>query len=247
MRRSTSRWIVGIAVGGMVHIGIFWGLPFLVPTKEESRPKNHKDGAKVAYIGSDTGDLSLIMKQQIELFDPKPLMQPTIWNTANIDRVEAYGVADLEIFWDYQPIYASEDGAFVSAFGNTWNRAGSAKTEMLGFPFQVTRQFGRVAFETPRFDREGIELEIVRMRDGEVVFEEAYYNSVAKEILEMPGNWGIASFIVQVVDSFLVGRPSTDQSAGNSEADSRLSELAVRELMPKGLLTNGSFHVRIVR
>ncbi len=247
MRRSTSRWVVGVAVGGMVHIGIFWGLAFLAPTKDESRPKNQKIGAKVSYIGSDTGDLSLIMKQQIELFDPKPLMQPTIWNMANFDRVEAYVEADLEIFVDYQPIFGSENGAFVSAFGNTWSPAGSARAELLDFPFQVTRQFGRVAVETPRLDREGIELEIVRMRDGEVVFEEAYYNNVAKEIIEMPGNWGIASFIVQVADSFLVGRPSTDQSAGNLEADSKLSDLAVRELMPKGLLTNGSFQVRIAR
>ncbi len=247
MRRPTSRWIVGVAVGGIVHIGIFWGLAFLAPTKENIGPKEREDSVKVAYIGSDTSDLSLPMKQQIELFDPKPLMQPTEWNTANFDRVEAYVEEDLEIFVDYEAIYGSEEGEFVSAFGNAWSPADSASEVMLDFPFQVTRQLGRVARDNPRLDREGVDLEIVRMRDGETVFEESYYNNVAVEILEIPGDWGLASFLVQIVDSFQVGSPSIDQSVGNSEADSKLSDLIVRELMPKGLLTNGSFHVKLSR
>lgn len=247
MRRSTSRWIVGVAVGGIAHIGIFWGLAILAPEKEEGGRPNRSEGMNVAYIGSDMGDLSLIMKQQIELFDPKPLMQPTIWNTANFDRVAAYVEADLEIFVDYEPIYGSEDGEFVSAFGNTWKPAGSTEDVMLDFPFKVTRQFSRVAIETPRLIREGIDLEVVRMGDGEIVFEETFYTNAAKEILEIPGDWGIASFIVQIVDSFQVGRPFMDQSVGNSDADRKLSDLAARELLPKALLNNGSFHVRVAR
>jgi hypothetical protein len=89
--------------------------------------------------------------------------------------------------------------------------------------------------------RQGVELEVVRMRDGATMFEETFYNNVADEILKIPGSWGIASFIVQVVDSFQVGRPSIDQSAGNSEVDSQLSNLIVLQLLPKGLLTNGFF------
>ncbi len=68
------------------------------------------------------------MQQQIELFDPKPLMQPTPWNTANFDRVGDYVEADLEIFVDYQPIYGSENGEFVSVFGNAWSRPVQPKT-----------------------------------------------------------------------------------------------------------------------
>ena len=247
MRRSTSRWIVGLAVGGILHIGIFWSLALLAPGDVEVGSKKREEAAKVAYIGSDSGDLSLTMQQQIELFDPKPLMQPTPWNTANFDRVGDYVEADLEIFVDYQPIYGSEDGEFVSVFGNTWSPAGSAKETILGFPLQITRQLGRVAAKTQRLAREGVELEVVRMRDGATVFEETFYNNVADEILKIPGSWGIASFIVQVVDSFQVGRPSIDQSAGNSEADSQLSNLIVLQLLPKGLLTNGFFHVKVAR
>ncbi len=247
MRRSTSRWIVGVAVCGILHIGIFWSLALLAPSKDEVGPKERKNTTKVAFIGSGSGDLSLTMKQQIELFDPKPLMQPTVWNTANFDRVGDYVEADLEIFVDYEPIYGSEDGEFVSVFGNTWKPAGSSKDTMLGFPLHTTRQFGRVATDTQRLAREGVDLEIVRMRDGQVIYEDAIYNSVADEILEMPGSWGIASFIVQIVDSFQVGRPSIDQSAGNLEADNELSDLVVSDLLPKGLLTNGFFHVEVAR
>ncbi|HAT60357.1 MAG TPA: hypothetical protein DCS60_06245 [Opitutae bacterium] len=247
MRRSTSRWIVGVAVGGILHIGIFWSLALLVPRDVEVGSKKREEAAKVAYIGSNSGDLSLTMQQQIELFDPKPLMQPTSWNTANFDRVGDYVEADLEIFVDYQPIYGSEDGEFVSVFGNTWSSAGSVEETILGFPLWTTRQIGRVAAKTQRLAREGVELEVVRMRDGTTVFEETFYNNVADEILKIPGSWGIASFIVQVVDSFQVGRPSIDQSTGNSEADSQLSNLIVLQLLPKGLLTNGFFHVKVAR
>ena len=247
MRRSTFRWIVGVALGGILHIGIFWSLALLAPGDIEVGSKEREEAAKVAYIGSDSGDLSLIMQQQIELFDPKPLMQPTPWNTANFDRVGDYVEADLEIFVDYQPIYGSEDGEFVSVFGNTWSPAGSAEETILGFPLQITRQLGRVAANTQRLAREGVELEVVRMRDGATVFEETFYSNAADEILKIPGSWGIASFIVQVVDSFQVGRPSIDQSAGNSEADSQLSNLIVLQLLPKGLLTNGFFHVKVAR
>ncbi len=247
MRRSTSRWVVGVSVGGMVHIGIFWGLVFLEDSNVDEEPVSRQSAAKLAYIGSDTGSLSPIMTQQIELFDPKPLMQPTDWNTANFDRVEAYVEADLEIFVDYQPIYSSEDGAFVPLFGNAWKSAGSPKAALLEFPFEATRQFGRVAIETPKLAGDGVELEVIRMHDGQVVFEGSYYNSVAQEIVALPGNWGIASFVIQVVDSFRVGLPLTDQSVGNLEADRQLSELVLRELLPKGLLNNGSFRVRISR
>lgn len=247
MRRSTSRWIVGVAVGGIAHIGIFWVLVFFgEPSGDTQSPRNEK-GARLAYIGSDTGDLSPIMKQQLELFDPKPLMQPTDWNTANFDRPDAYVEADLEIFVDYEPIYGSEDGAFASAFGNQWTAPRSPKAALLDFPFEATSQFGRVALSLPQLKGEGVELEIVEMDDGTVVFENVYYNSAAQEILEIPGTWGIASFIIQVVDSFQVGLPLIDESVGNLTADGRVSEIVVADLLPKGLLNNGSFRVRISR
>jgi len=236
-----------VAVGGIVHIGIFWGLVFFDNSIEDTQSARNEEGARLAYIGSDKGDLSPIMKQQLELFDPKPLMQPTDWNTANFDRPDAYLEADLEIFVDYQPIYGSEDGAFASAFGNQWTATESPKAALLDFPFDTTSHFGRVALNVPQLEDKGVELEIVEMNDGTVVFEDVFYNNAAREILEIPGSWGIASFIIQVVDSFQVGLPLIDQSVGNLNADGRLSEIVVADLLPKGLLNNGSFRVRISR
>lgn len=246
MKRSTSRWIVGFAVGGIVHIGLFWVLIFLGRPESESLVRHH-EGARLVYMGADDAELSPIMRQQIELFDPKPLMQPTVWNTANFDRVEAYIEADLEIFVDYKPIYGSEEGEFISTFGNPWRPAGTARENVLDYDFDVTRQFGRVALNRTERLSEGIELEVIRMKNGEPVFEEIYYNSVAQEILEFPGSWGIASFIVQIVDSFQVGLPSMDESVGDPEVDRRINDMVVRELLPKGLLGNGSYRVRISR
>ncbi len=247
MRRSTSRWIVGIATGGIVHIGIFWAIVFLDSQPETLTPQR-EDKANIVYVGPDTDDLSPIMRQQIELFDPKPLMQPTEWNTSNFDRVEAYYVEeDLQIFVDYEPIYESEDGDFVTTFGNAWTPADAPAQTALSFPVDATRGVGRVSLKLSSDFEEGVALEVIRMGSGETVFQNTYYNNAALEILGIPGDWGIASFTVLVVDSFLAGLPSIEESSGNPETDRRISELTVRKLLPKGLLDSGAYRVRIAR
>ncbi len=246
MRRSPFRWIVGIAIGGIVHIGLFWVIAFL--DEPADGPLQSSDaGMQLVYIGQESGDISVVMQQQFELFDPKPLIQPTEWNTANFDRVADYVEADLDIFVDYEPIYESADGDFVSAYGNSWQVAGSPAHTVLQFPFEETSQFGRVDVEREGSVREGIELEIVRIRTGEVVYEYAYYNNAAREVIDLSGTWGIASLVVRIEDSFLVGLPLIHQSSGNAETDERISELVVRELLPKGLLNSGSYQVKISR
>lgn len=246
MRRSTSRWIVGVSIAGIVHIGIYWMVGWLSDSNEGVRMRYAK-GANLQFIGSDAEELSSVMREQIMLFDPKPLMMPTRWNGANYEPIDIYATMDSELFPDYAPMFASEGGDFVGPFGNSWNRAGSPRANQLAFPFVVTRQFGRKAFNRARSDREGIGLEVVELSSGRFVFSRDILNNAARSVLEEEEAWESVEFLVQVVDSFHVGAPSTVQSSRFPEIDRMLSELMTKELLPKGLLVNGSYLIRVSR
>ncbi|MDG2255934.1 MAG: hypothetical protein P8L49_13345 [Opitutaceae bacterium] len=246
MQRSTSRWIVGVSAGGIVHIGVFW-MVALVSDSDEANRKRQSKGASLQYIGSDTEELSQVMKEQIMLFDPKPLMKPTQWNWANFERIEDYSNVDSAPFPDYAPLFSSDSGNFVESFGNSWSRAGVPRENQLAFPYVATRQFGREESIRSRSGLEGLGVEIVEVGTGRSVVSKATSVSVGRSVLEVEEAWESVEFLVQVVDSFQVGTPSTVQSSRFPEIDRKLSELMTKELLPKGLLLNGSYLVRISR
>ena len=250
MRRSVSRWIAGIGIAAVVHIAIYWLLVFVErPTTEESvvRPA----GATFRYIGKDQVELLPIMQQQLELFDPKPLVQPTQWNLANsddrFDRIEEFVGDDMDLFVDYESNYGSEEGDFITAFGNSWRSADGADEVFLDFEMDRTKGFGRVARNLQSVEDDSVEMEIVRLKDGSPVLGRSYNNEVSEQIRDLPGTWGTASFVIQVIDSFQVGSPILNQGSGSAEADSRLKGFIETALIPKGELNDGFYTVQISR
>lgn len=246
MQRSTSRWIVGISIGGIVHIGVFW-MVAVVSNSDEVEWTKRPEGATLQYIGSDTEELSQVMKEQIMLFDPKPLMKPTQWNGANFDPLKDYSNAESTPFSDYAPLFSSDSGDFVEPFGNSWSRAGSPRENHLAFPYVATRHFGRENLKRSSSEPAGLELEVVAVGSGRTVFSKDVSINVSRSVLELEEAWESVEFLLQVVDSFQVGTPSTVQSSRFPEIDRKLSELMTKELLPKGLLINGSYLVRISR
>ncbi|MGK0237730.1 MAG: hypothetical protein ACI92G_001190 [Candidatus Pelagisphaera sp.] len=246
MQRSTSRWIVGVSLGGIVHIGVFW-MVAVVSNSDEAERKKRPEGAMLQYIGSDPKELSQVMKEQIMLFDPKPLMKPTQWNGANFERIEGYSKTDSTPFLDYAPQFSSDSGIFFEQFGNSWSPAGSPRENQLAFPSVTTRQFGREDLKRSSSGSVGFELEVVEVGSGRKVFSKDVSLNVARSVLEVEEAWESVEFLLQVVDSFQVGAPSTFQSSKFPEIDRMLSELTTKELLPKGLLINGSYLVRISR
>ena len=79
------------------------------------------EGAVFRYLGKDQVELSPIMQQQLELFDPKPLVQPTQWNLANSDdrfsRIEEFVGDDMDLFIDYLANYGDEKGISFPLLG----------------------------------------------------------------------------------------------------------------------------------
>ena len=246
MRRSTSRWIVGGGIGAIIHIGVFWMVGVFTDS-EEPRRQNQEIGAIFQFIGSDSEELSPIMKEQIVLFDPKPLMKPTRWNGANLDPSDLKEDDSSALFADYYPMFASESGDFVGEFGNSWKPASEPRQVQLDFPVSVTERFGRVAFDGGETRRASVGVEIVEVGSGETVYSRSLYNNEALELMATEEGWESVEFLAQVVDSFVAGTPMTVTSSRFPELDRELGELARRELLPKGLLRNGSYLVRISR
>ena len=250
MKRSASRWLVGICLGAIVHTAIYWAL-ILVERPGLKGSAKRPEGAVFRYLGKDQVELSPIMQQQLELFDPKPLVQPTQWNLANSDdrfnRIEEFVGDDMDLFIDYLANYGDEKGVFVSAFGNSWRPAEDASKVFLGFSIDRTKGFGRRDRNLRSVEDESIELDIVRLNDGETVLDRYYNNEVAQQVRQLPGDWGSASFIVQILDSFQVGLPVTERGSGSPEADARLRLFVETEFIPKGELRDGFYLVQISR
>ncbi len=246
MRRSTSRWIVGVSAGAIIHIGIFWIIGALADSEEVDR-KRRVTGATLQFIGSDTEELSLVMREQIMLFDPKPLMMPTQWNGASFEPNEAYENENSAIFVDYLPMFVSDSGDFVASFGNSWHRAGSPREIQLEFPFVVAKQFGREAANRPQAIREGVGLEVIEVGSGRTVISRDVYSNDAPSVFELEEAWESVEFLLQVMDSFQEGVPLVVQSSRFPDIDRKLGEILTKELLPKGLLGNGSYLVRISR
>ena len=209
------------------------------------------EGAVFRYLGKDQVELSPIMQQQLELFDPKPLVQPTQWNLANSDdrfnRIEEFVEDDMDLFIDYLANYGDEKGDFVSAFGNSWRQAEDASKVFLGFSIDRTKGFGRRDRNLQSVEDESIVLVIVRLFDCVSVLVRSYVNDVARQVRQLPGDWGSASFIVQILDSFQVGLPVTERGSGSLEADARLRSFVETEFIPKGELRDGFYLVQISR
>ena len=120
MKRTASRWLVGICLGAIVHTAIYWA-PILVERPGPKGSENYPKELCFAISERIRVELSPIMQQQLELFDPKPLVQPTQWNLANSDdrfnRIEEFVGDDMDLFIDYLANYGDEKGISFPLLG----------------------------------------------------------------------------------------------------------------------------------
>ena len=127
----------------------------------------------------------------------------------------------MDLFIDYQPNMAMKKGISFRFWEFLATGRGYPKV-FLGFSIDRTKGFGRRDRNLQSIEDESIELDIVRLNDGESVLDRSYGNDVARQVRQLPGDWGSASFIVQILDSFQVGLPVTERGSGSLEADARL-------------------------
>ena len=115
MTRRSSRFIVSLSLAGIFHLGLLWGVVLVWDSDPDRTERISKpQTVEVSYVNSNQ------LTRSFELFDPRPLLIPTEWNYATTQYLRDVLQEEKQIFADYDPMYRSEAGDFVSTFGDRW-------------------------------------------------------------------------------------------------------------------------------
>jgi len=187
-----------------------------------------------------------LVAEQVELFDPRPLLLPTRWNAGSAETIRDFIDEEREIFEDFPPQFRSEDGNFARRYGNRWREMTSVLEAHIEFEASVLDELGRKENPQPAVERRGFAVRVLGLRGGEEIISERLYNSDARgELEEEWPEWRPAHFVVSVEDSFLVRETTVVRSSGSSDADALLADVALSGELARGALEDGSYLVKI--
>lgn len=245
MKARSLRWIAGWGLAGIFHIALFWAVVFFDPPKRKSLSQADHHTA-FEYVKAGSAINSPLVAEQIELFDPRPLLLPTKWNAGSADTIRDFIEDEREIFEDFEPRFRSGEGNFAESYGNRWKESASILSVQEEFEVSALETFGRKAEELPSFAREGFEARVIDLSSGEELFLDRVYNSEARRSLinDWP-EWRPAQFLVSVKDSFVAQEVAVVSSSGSSEADELLRGVALSGILRRGRLEDGSYLVKI--
>ena len=242
----TSRWTWAFAAGVLFHLALFWGV-FFTRQPDQKLKKPMRQFMEIQYVDTKTTQESGALVQQMRLFDPRPLLLPTVWNASNAQRLGDFLPEDEKIFAEFTPMFELEDGNYLDDFGNTPASYGQLSTAQADFDFPLFDQLGRRT-ETIDFQQEsGLELAVLDPQSGKELARESLLNiSVARELETEWPNWQPTLLLATVRDSFPVGGVSILRSSGYEGADDKLLQFA-RSILPRfGLLEDGIYLLEII-
>ena len=240
MTRRSSRFIVSLSLAGIFHLGILWGIVIVWDNEDDSIERISKpQTVEVSYVNSDQ------LMRSFELFDPRPLLIPTEWNFATTERLEEVLQEEKQIFADYDPMYRSEAGDFVSTFGDRWEGIDSYQDLQSRFGEELFRGLSSVREKKPEALGQSIEVSVFRPATGERVFRKVYYINAAEDLANAWPDWRPARFLASVEKSFLVTRMNVLESSGYQEVDEKLERLLASQLIGKGLFEDGPYLVEV--
>ena len=202
---------------------------------EISRPQV----TEVTYVDSHS------VRQQITLFDPRPLLLPTQWNVASAQNLRDFLTEENRIFAEYEPMYRAEAGDFITTFGNRWTGFESVEEAQLTFAADDFRNLGRKVEGAIAPLDSLLEVKVLDPASGETLFFRSYTNSAARELAEGWPDWRPARFLASVESSFLSTRMNVLESSGFEEVDRRLEVLLASQLIGKGMLKDGPYIVEV--
>jgi len=243
---ALAKWIAAVAAALAAHAWLFWGVGLgPAPAPEAPAAKSRPPLARVSYLGSPENGRSPRLVQQIELFDPRPLLLPTKWNHAATPQA---GIADVQpaVFDDIPPAFQPDGGDFVAGFGNDWRRAPGlpeAALELERNPFATLGYRPQSAEAAPR--EAALFLEVVDPATGRRVLRRTLQGPEAREILALDRDWTPATLLATVRQSFLVKRLALAGSSGSEEIDQRLLDLAASGALASIAVPDGAYFLLI--
>ncbi len=242
MKLRTSRWILAVCIAAIIHIALFWGVALINYVLEPSGDWT-EEKAKIEYVQVER------VEEQMTLFDPRPLLLPTNWNFASIGPLDDLKIFEDEepIFEDYDPMFAAEDGNFVFRYGNPWSIRDDSRESLSSFEvnrFAQLRQKERARSEHGEL---GLHVSLKDPISGRVLHSESssLYNNAALEISRQWPSWSPVTFLVTVLDSFLLSQISIVESSGFDDVDKKLGDLIAHGLLSGAQAPDGVYFVEI--
>ncbi|EDY83922.1 hypothetical protein VDG1235_3549 [Verrucomicrobiia bacterium DG1235] len=241
----TLRWTWALVAAVLAHVGLYWGVALTRDSGQKLR-RQERQFTELQYFGGDAAERSELIKQQMTLFDPRPLLLPTEWNAANAASLNEFWQEEAEIFPPFTPMFELEDGNYVDDFGNVpanYDQLSTAQTE---FGFPPFRQLGRSETALEYVQEPGLSLSVLDPSSGAEVARTLIYNDAVRDLTASWPDWRPATLLATVEDSFQVGGLAVLTSSGFDEADRKLSEIAYAEFSDLGVLRDGVYLLEIV-
>lgn len=241
--RPIAKWTLAAGAAIAAHSVLFWA-GSLNPSPRSAAVLPSASLAEIAYIGDPQEGQPKSLAQQIELFDPRPLLLPTQWNFASAPKA---GTMDAQppLFDDFGPAFQLESGDFVAGFGNRWQRKPEFVETALGLkrnPFSVLGH--RPANVAARDRPPSILLEVIDPANGRRIYSRRLSGPAARELIEMGQDWTPALLLASARHSFVAKRLSVAVSSGREEVDRRLLALAESIELSRIALSDGSYFLR---
>lgn len=240
----TLRWTWAIVVTVSIHLSLYWGVALTRDSDQKLR-RQDRQFTEIHYIDTKMADRSEVLKQQMTLFDPRPLLLPTRWNAANSARLVSQP-EEAEIFPEFSPMFESEDGNYIEEFGNVpalYDRLSVAQGD---FGFQPFLELGRSEAGNSYLEEPGMSVSVQDPSSGAELGRIHIYNeAVARLDRNWPGRRP-ATLLATVEDGFQVGGLAVVVSSGFDDADRELSSIAYSNFLRLGQLEDGVYLLEIV-
>ncbi len=241
----TLRWTWAIAVTVLVHVSLYWGVALTRDSGQKLR-RQDRQFTEIQYLDSRSTKLSVVLLQEMTLFDPRPLLLPTKWNAASAAGLSSFWQEEAEIFPEFTPMFELEDGNYIDDFGNVPASYGQLANAQVDFAFSPFRELGRrdeaVAYEEER----GLSLVVEDPSSGAELKRIYIYNDAVRALEASWPDWRPATFLATVEGSFQVGGLSVVASSGFDEADREMSSIAYSNFPKLGLLEDGVYLLEMV-
>ncbi len=240
------RWTWAATAAVMFHLFLFWAVFFTRDSQQKLR-RLSRQVMEIEYFDEQAKDRSAVLnQQQMDLFDPRPLLLPTQWNAASVGRLGEFLQVDEQIFEDFAPMFELEDGNYLDDFGNAAANYDRLSVAQVDFSFQLFDQLGRESGRTDFAQEVGLFATLSDPRSGRELASATIYNEAIETFLGRWPSWPPVTFLVTVEDSFRLGGFSMLASSGQDDLDEALRGLADLVFSRIGQVEDGAYLLEMV-
>lgn len=213
---------------------------------EQKLKRQSRQYTEIQYFDQKATERSEVLRQEMMLFDPRPLLLPTRWNAANATALTDFLQDEGEIFPDFLPMFEVEDGNYIDDFGNSvasYDNLGAAQVDFSGNLFERIAGEPEQTFEPLPVGSQ------VTLRDprsgGEVASVSIYSEGIERLNQDWP-EWRPATFLATIEESFVIGGLSVVKSSGFDEVDQAMRGILRSYFPDLKQLEDGVYLVEII-